>query len=576
MKNLVLAAFAALATAATTPVALAQTTCPAAPAPIVVAAQDITTNTTWTRNNIYLLNGFVYVNAGATLTIEAGTLIKGDLTNKGSLIIRQGARLIAAGTAAQPIVFTSNQPAGLRAPGDWGGLIVCGRAPVNLPGNPTIEGGVVANFGGTDPLDNSGVLQYIRIEYPGVAFLPNNEINGLTLGGVGAGTTIDHIQVTGSGDDSFEWFGGTVNAKYLIALGGTDDDFDTDNGFSGRVQYGLAIRDPRRGDIATGGVSNGFESDNDATGTTNGPKTLAVFSNTTLILPTALPAAAPFANADGALIRRNSAQSVFNSVFAGRPNGLTLNSNSVNLTTDNANTGLLGFENNVLAGYGTRRTGRVTTNSGTTAGFSILRFVGSTNDTTRTVAALNLPAGTFAFEGDCGASAACTPVLGLPAGSLLTSGAAFTNAKLLGNGTGLSNNTFDVVNFRGAFGPVGTPAGDWANGWSNFNPQLTCYNRPGQTLANRDVVNQPLENLAVAPNPSAGAALLQVDLNTATTATVTVVDALGRAVAVVLTNGKLAAGPHALALPATLPNGVYLARVTTAEATQTVRFVVSK
>ena len=578
MKNLVLTACIALGTsAALAPAALAQTVCPAAPAPIVVAAQDITANTTWTRNNIYLLNGFVYVNNGATLTIEAGTIIKGDLTNKGSLIIRQGARLIAAGTATQPIVFTSNQPAGSRAPGDWGGVILCGRAPVNLPGTPTIEGGVQATFGGTDPLDNSGVLRYIRIEYPGVAFLPNNEINGLTLGGVGAGTTIDHIQVTGSGDDSFEWFGGTVNAKYLIALAGTDDDFDTDNGFSGRVQYGLAIRDPRRGDVATGGVSNGYESDNDATGTANGPKTSAVFSNTTIILPGTPTPAAPFNNADGALLRRNSAESIFNSVFVGRNYGLNLNSNSANLTTANAASGLLAFENNVLAGYSPlpRRAARTTSNSGTTPGFSVKTFVGSANDTTTAVSALNLPAGTFAFEGDCGASAGCTPALGLGS-SPLTGGAAFTNAKLTGLGNGGPGSTFDVVNFRGAFGPAGTPAGDWANGWTCFNPQIACYNRPGQTLANREVIAKALENLAVAPNPTAGAALLQFDLKTATTATVRVVDALGREVAVLLANGKLGAGPHALALPATLANGVYLAQVTTAAATQSVRFVVAK
>src|SRR4028119_503940 len=176
---------------------------------------DITTNTTWTNNNIYLLNGIVYVNSGVTLTIEPGTIIKGSFANQGALVIRQGGRINAAGTPTQPIVFTSEKPAGMRQPGDWGGLIICGNAPTNRTGNPTIEGGTQATYGGTNPADNSGVLQYVRIEYPGIPFLPGNEINGLTLGGVGSGTTIDHIQVTASGDDSFEWFGGTVNAKYL-------------------------------------------------------------------------------------------------------------------------------------------------------------------------------------------------------------------------------------------------------------------------------------------------------------------------------------------------------------------------
>lgn len=153
-----------------------------------------------------------------------------------------------------------------------------------------IEGGVdnVAGdgkYGGTNATESSGTLQYIRIEYPGIAFLPNNEINGLTLGGVGSGTTLDDIQVSYSGDDSYEFFGGTVNAKYLVAFSGTDDDFDTDFGYSGKCQFLLAVRDSSYYDAA--GASNGFESDNDGTGTTSTPITSPVFSNVTLIGPKA-------------------------------------------------------------------------------------------------------------------------------------------------------------------------------------------------------------------------------------------------------------------------------------------------
>ena len=574
MKKLVLPALLAFASLALPLAAQAQTACPATASNVVtVAAQTITTNTTWTRNNIYLLNGFVYVDNGATLTIEPGTIIKGDLGNKGTLIIRQGAKINAAGTATQPIVFTSNQPAGSRAPGDWGGIILLGRAPQNLPGTPTIEGGVVGTFGGTDPLDNSGVMQYVRIEYPGVAFLPDNEINGLTLGGVGAGTTIDHIQVTASGDDSFEWFGGTVNAKYLIALAGTDDDFDTDNGFSGRVQYGLAIRNPQRGDFASGGVSNGFESDNDATGTANTPQTSAVFSNMTILMPRPTTYATPFTNAAGALIRRNSAQSIFNTVFANRPFGLVLNSNSTNLTTANAAGNTLQFQNNVLVGHANPgRAGRITTNSGSTAGFNINTFVSSNaNDTTRTVADLGLNADNFQFEGVCAQNnKSCAPTLNLPTGSILNTGAAFTSAKLSSAGQGV-NGTFDVVTYRGAFGST-----NWATGWTNFNPQITCYNVAGQTLANREVVNAPLQALTVSPNPAQGAATLGFDVKTATTATVRVLDMMGREVAVVLTAGKLGAGPQRLALPANLAPGVYVATVATPDAVQSVRFVVAQ
>lgn len=584
MRKILLPALFALAIA-TSPV-LAQTACPTTSSNVVSVGInsssktgfEITTNTTWTRNNIYLLTSAVYVNSGATLTIEPGTIIKGDFNNQGALIIRQGGKIMAPGTAAQPIVFTSNQPAGSRAPGDWGGLIICGKAPQNQPGNPTIEGGVIATFGGTDPMDNSGVLQYVRIEYAGIAFLPNNEINGLTLGAVGAGTTIDHIQVTSSGDDSYEWFGGTVNAKYLIALGGTDDDFDTDNGFSGRVQYGLAIRNPALGDFATGGFSNGFESDNDATGTTNLPQTSAVFTNMTVILPPTTTPVAPFVNAAGALIRRNSAESIFNSVLVGRTFGLDLNSNSVNLTTANAASGSLTFQNNVLAGYTPRpsRAGRVSTNSGTTAGFDINQFIGSRNDTTHTVADLGLNADNYAYQGNCNNNKQCTPALGLPAGSLLTSGAAFTNAKLQGAGNGGPNSTIDNVAFRGAFGPAGTAAANWADGWTNFNPQLTCYNVAGTTLANRDAINTSLQALSVSPNPTEGAAVINFDVRQATTGTVRIVDLTGRLVATVLNNGKLSAGPQRLSLPVGIAAGVYVVSVTTNEATLSTRFVVTK
>ena len=577
MKKLVLTLLMAVAVGAS---AQAQTPCPAAGAVVAVGSGnsaktgfDITTNTTWTRNNIYLLDGIVYVNNGATLTIESGTIIKGSFANQGALVIRQGGKIQAAGTPTQPIVFTSEKPAGQRQPGDWGGLIICGNAPTNRTGNPQIEGGTLATYGGTNPTDNSGVLQYVRIEYPGIAFLPGNEINGLTLGGVGSGTTIDHIQVTASGDDSFEWFGGTVNAKYLIALGGTDDDFDTDFGFSGRVQHGVALRDPSRGDIAVGGVSNGFESDNDNTNSTATPQTSAVFSNFSIFLPSTPAPAGPFATAAGALIRQNSSQSIFNSLFVGRRSGLEIAGGSAGTTQANATAGNLLFQNNVLAGY-SPRAGRLGGTTATTPFFDIKAFVGGNgNDTTRTATALGLNADNFAFEGVCSAvNKSCAPAFNLPTASLLNTGAAFTNAKVTGAGNGGPNSTFDVVTYRGAFG-----ATNWATGWVNFNPQISCYNVAGQTLAVREVANAPLQALSVSPNPTDGtAATLGFDVTRATTATVRVVDMMGRQVATVLNAGKLTAGPQRLSLPATLAPGVYVATVATGDTVQSVRFVVTK
>lgn len=229
----------------------------------------------------YTLKGWVYVRPGATLTIKPGVIIKGDKATQASLIIEPGGKLIAEGTASQPIVFTSAQAKGQRRPGDWGGLIICGKAPNNQK-TQQIEGGPKTVHGGNDTNDNSGIIRFVRVEFAGYPFQKDKEINGITLGSVGSGTQIDHLQVSYSNDDSYEWFGGTVNCKYLVAYNGWDDEFDTDNGFSGRIQFCLSVRDPR---IADTSQSNGFESDNSADGATVSPFTQAQFSNVTFVGP---------------------------------------------------------------------------------------------------------------------------------------------------------------------------------------------------------------------------------------------------------------------------------------------------
>jgi hypothetical protein len=231
----------------------------------------------------YTLKGYVYVNNNATLTIEAGSVIMSDVTEKGALIVERGSKLIADGRVDQPIVFTSGKASGQRNAGDWGGIILLGKAPTNRPTNPqpVIEGGVNRTYGGTEPNDNSGILRYVRIEFSGVAAEPNSEINGLTLGGVGAGTIIENVQVSYGADDGFEFFGGTVNAKNLISFATYDDDFDFDFGYVGKIQYAVSLRDkPADTDQA-----NGIECDNDGSGTSATPYTKPQLSNFTLIGP---------------------------------------------------------------------------------------------------------------------------------------------------------------------------------------------------------------------------------------------------------------------------------------------------
>jgi len=152
--------------------------------------------TTLTADKEWILKGYVYVADGATIVVQPGTKIVSDLAEKGALIIERGGKILAEGTAVKPIVFTSAKPAGEKSPGDWGGIVILGKATTNRVTEPTIEGGIGRPYGGTDDLDNSGILKYVRIEYAGIAALPNSEINALTLGAVGSGTTIDHIPMT--------------------------------------------------------------------------------------------------------------------------------------------------------------------------------------------------------------------------------------------------------------------------------------------------------------------------------------------------------------------------------------------
>jgi len=335
----------------------------------VSVSAPITADVTWTADKIYIVSNFVYVRSGVTVTIQPGTIIRGDKLSKGTLIFEPGSKINAQGTADSPIIFTSNLAPGLRNLGDWGGLVIVGKANNNLVTGitdvtalPLIEGGPTTQISAVDgqrnDADNSGVLSYVRIEWAGVALSPNNEINGLSLYAVGSGTKIDHVQVSYANDDSIEWFGGTVNLKYLICYRGIDDDFDTDNGFSGKVQFGLGVRDLT---IADQSGSKGFESDNDGSNKDILPRTLCVFSNMTLIGPTAISAAGAVqktnANPNGAAasanyiagihIRRNTSLSTFNSLVLGWPSGVLIDANT---TAANIAAGTLAFENNIIGG----------------------------------------------------------------------------------------------------------------------------------------------------------------------------------------------------------------------------------
>jgi hypothetical protein len=250
---------------------------------------------TWKKDYIYRLRGYVYVTDGATLTIEPGTKIISNKDSAGVLVIYRDAKINADGTSSSPIVFTSAEAT--PAPGDLGGVVIAGQATGN--GNHAVmEGGLdpaFSAFGGTNDDHNSGVLRYVRIEYAGKAVNPGDEVNGLSLYGVGRGTTIDYVQVIRGLDDAFEFFGGTVNCKHLIAYNCADDDFDMDDGYRGRIQFAISIKDKAFTDNkgTTGDISNNFEVDN--VNPSNGfllsraPITFPVLSNFTAIGPNNAP-----------------------------------------------------------------------------------------------------------------------------------------------------------------------------------------------------------------------------------------------------------------------------------------------
>jgi len=231
----------------------------------LVITDNISTNTTWTKDNVYQLAGRITVEDGATLTIEPGTVIKGEAGSGASataLLIARGGKLMAEGTAQEPIIFTSVadeiQPGQIASPnldsdqnGLWGGLIVLGKAPISashdngdvneiqIEGIPTSDQNGL--YGGNDPADNSGVLKYISIRHGGTNIGAGNEINGLSLGGVGTGTVIENIEIVANQDDGVEWFGGTVDVNNVLVWNVGDDGLDTDQAWSGTMDNFLIV-----------------------------------------------------------------------------------------------------------------------------------------------------------------------------------------------------------------------------------------------------------------------------------------------------------------------------------------------
>ena len=243
---------------------------------ICVVSGRITSDLTLDASSYWVLRGAVFVEAGATLTLAAGTEVFGEYATNGTLIIAQGARIHSNGTAAAPVVFSSDQPVGKRARADWGGLIINGRAPLNVPGSEGEGEGDTGIYGGSDPDDDSGHLRYTRVEFAGTEFSPDNELNGIAFQGVGRGTEVEYVQVSFNKDDGLEFFGGTVEVKYVICYGIADDSFDWTDGWQGKGQFMVALQS---GDDA----DQGIEADNNGDNRTLTPRSNPTIYNLTLL-----------------------------------------------------------------------------------------------------------------------------------------------------------------------------------------------------------------------------------------------------------------------------------------------------
>lgn len=416
----------------------------------------------------YTLKGYVYVNNNATLTIAKGSVIVGavNANEKAALIIERGSKLIADGTAEEPIVFTSGNAVGSRAQGDWGGIILLGRATTNRPTSPApiIEGGVNRPYGGTVNDDNSGTLRYVRIEFTGVAAEPGSEINGLTCGGVGSGTILENIQCSYGADDAYEFFGGTVNAKNLIAFATYDDDYDFDFGYGGKIQFAVSLRD-KPSDIDQ---ANGIECDNDGSGTAATPYTKPVLSNLTLIGPYD-PAGASSFHGYSMRWRRATRFVARNSVFLAHVKaGFSIESNSsaADYYTNNNSE----FKNNFI-GVVTKpylvdsAAARAMTTGYPANPMSSGDRTAMINDAIAKMEAKAVVDGNTTGTRD---DAQLTDPFNLnapnftaKAGSPVLTGANFS---------GLDNFFNQAITFRGAFGTT-----NWAAGWASFTPKTNVY-----------------------------------------------------------------------------------------------------
>lgn len=403
----------------------------------VTVSGSITQSTTWTADKRYILNEFVGVTQGDTLTIEPGTVIYGG-SPRATLFIQRGAKIIADGTARRPIIFTSPQRTGSRAARDWGSLVLLGQAPINL-GTAFLEGlpsEPAYTFGGLIPDDSSGIVRYVRLEFGGFEIQTNQEINGLTLAGVGSGTVIDHVEILHNKDDGFEFFGGTVNASHLLGVAVYDDALDFDFGYSGSVQFAAFVK---RASSDESDSNSLIESDNGNPQFDNLPRTNPLVYNITAVRETRTDQ-----GNFGAVLRRGTAGKFHNAIIANtRRAPVTVRDTS---TFNAVTSGELVLNNSLLFGDFSNAAFTSSDNADGTRNFLFTTM--NRNRNADPMLVIGVPTLTETFMPDL------TPLAGSPA----------LDANYVA--TPPDNGFLEAVDFIGAVGP----GNNWIlSGWANFS-----------------------------------------------------------------------------------------------------------
>ncbi len=396
---------------------------------VVVLSGTLATDMTLSAACQYLLRGGVFVGDeehSVTLTIEPGTTVYGETSSVGMLVIHRGSKLMAEGTADSPIVFTSSKAPGSRSRGDWGGLIINGRATTNAGEEAYGEGGT-GWYGGTDDADNSGVLRYIRVEFAGQLLSPDNELNGIAFQGVGSGTEVDYLQIHMAKDDGIEFFGGTVSARHIFLTGGDDDNLDWTDGWRGKIQFVVAQQYDDGGD-------NGIEADNNAEDNEALPRSHPQVSNVTLI-------GSPDSDLSdiGVLLREGTHGNLSNLIVAGW--------NDVGLSIDQESTYLNAWTGSTLSGDLTLQASIFSNGSNFESGydfsppFTVEEFFTDLNTGNQVVGA---------------ATEVLADPFNLDQPGLTPKGAALTGAVVP------ADPFFEAVSYRGGV----DPENDWTLGWT--------------------------------------------------------------------------------------------------------------